>query len=876
MISRRSGLRLTGIVTLCLLLGLLGYTSWLRLLECHDIRQLSWQGASLSSAGIGLARLSLHQHSAAGIARIDLQQLQLSWRQFSLSPPFWQHIELQRLDLDWQSAPSPAPSAPSAAVEIAQVVENLAWLPRSLRIAELNAELPCASGRCTLLGDMQLLRDQAQPLTLDATLNLQHQQRQLNWHALLTGADDSLAVQLSLAVDQTLQLKLDTQLQRGADELSWRGELASASLSEAFMLQSWLRQWAPAADVGIPDAPSAGQLSARWALTLPGASLSSEHLGNASGQLAADIQLPEPWPIPGLGQAQGELNMAAHAIAGQWFIDRLHSDLHLQQLSGGWLKGLPPALHADSLRLRIQPGTPLAELPASLVGRSLPLAIQLTSQGPTELELKANLALANTPPWAAQIADGRLRASSAALALAGWKARQLQADLHVEGYLDREQLHLSLNKPSRLSAGELRNSDLRLEQLSASFAGLQLEVGYPAGSPYRLQLSGAHSLSTQRLSHPRLKPQAWRWQGQLAADLQQVKLDGQLSTDNDLLLHVQLLQHAVAGLTLQAQLPPLFLRAGNPLAQTLADWPALLDLNNGRLSADATLRQPPGGAPGFELALASEGVAGIYDRSLLKGLDGQLRASLKGQQLAVEFDEVRVGEINPGVPLGPLLLSGRYSAPLAQPAAGTLAIDQARLALIGGTVTLAPDSWDLKQLPLTVPLQVQGLSLEQLFILYPTEGLAGSGLLDGELPLRIGSDGVAINAGHLAARAPGGRLRFQSERIRALGRSNPAMQLVTQSLEDFHYSTLSSAVDYHQDGKLNLAMRLEGRNPAIEGGRPIHFNINLEEDIPTLLASLQLTDKVNEIITRRVQQRMLERNSAVPDAPGTPDAPSPN
>ena len=54
-------------------------------------------------------------------------------------------------------------------------------------------------------------------------------------------------------------------------------------------------------------------------------------------------------------------------------------------------------------------------------------------------------------------------------------------------------------------------------------------------------------------------------------------------------------------------------------------------------------------------------------------------------------------------------------------------------------------------------------------------------------------------------------------------------------------------------------MRLHGQNPAIEQGRPIHFNINLEEDIPTLLASLQLTDKVSDIIQRRVQQRMRQR-----------------
>ena len=59
-------------------------------------------------------------------------------------------------------------------------------------------------------------------------------------------------------------------------------------------------------------------------------------------------------------------------------------------------------------------------------------------------------------------------------------------------------------------------------------------------------------------------------------------------------------------------------------------------------------------------------------------------------------------------------------------------------------------------------------------------------------------------------------------------------------------------------------MRLHGQNPTIEKGRPIHFNINLEEDIPALLASLQLTDKVSGIIQQRIQQWMRQR---VPQEP---------
>jgi hypothetical protein len=59
---------------------------------------------------------------------------------------------------------------------------------------------------------------------------------------------------------------------------------------------------------------------------------------------------------------------------------------------------------------------------------------------------------------------------------------------------------------------------------------------------------------------------------------------------------------------------------------------------------------------------------------------------------------------------------------------------------------------------------------------------------------------------------------------------------------------------------LRLALRLEGHNPNLEQGRPIHLSINLEEDIPALLTSLQLTDRVSDTIQRRVRERLQQRS----------------
>ncbi|MBG7461965.1 hypothetical protein I5H11_16760 [Pseudomonas aeruginosa] len=47
---------------------------------------------------------------------------------------------------------------------------------------------------------------------------------------------------------------------------------------------------------------------------------------------------------------------------------------------------------------------------------------------------------------------------------------------------------------------------------------------------------------------------------------------------------------------------------------------------------------------------------------------------------------------------------------------------------------------------------------------------------------------------------------------------------------------------------------------------PRYFSpsLNLEEDIPALLTSLQLSDRVSETIRQRVQERMQKRKASAP------------
>ncbi len=356
---------------------------------------------------------------------------------------------------------------------------------------------------------------------------------------------------------------------------------------------------------------------------------------------------------------------------------------------------------------------------------------------------------------------------------------------------------------------------------------------------------------------------AWTFEGPLDTTLERTSLKGRLSNGAGLAADIQLQRDAKTPLALSARLAEVFFRTGNPLAATLADWPGLLELGNGRAIAAAGWKLDAAGASSLDLDLTLKGLDGIYDRSELKGLGGSLALRLRGGQLSLDSPGLSLAEANPGLPLGPVSFRGRYEAPLSAPGSGRLSWQTLQSGLFGGQASVPAGSIRLGQAEQKFALRIQGIQLGEIFRVYPAEGLAGEGALDGELPLMLNRWKPSVSGGQVKAREPG-YLRFRSAKIEALGRSNPGMKLVADALDDFHYDVLQSSVDYHENGKLLLGLRLQGSNPDLEKGRPVNLNVNLEEDIPALLTSLQLSDRVSETIRQRVQERMQKRKASAP------------
>lgn len=700
----------------------------------------------------------------------------------------------------------------------------------------------------------------------------------LDWQGLVLSRHGLQVQRLELE-----QLAVDgRRLQLGADalQLDWRLSRAEPYLQRLAVQQLQLDWQAPLTPTGQPSRlPSAEQL-ANLLAWLP-RQLTIERIATSLPcpdgrcRLEGQLQLQHPGAALLPASLRLELQEAEHHIILTGNLGGALDAARLQlalDLDGQPHLALDAQLTAaddartlhGTLQLPAHPPVPwLHDWLAQWLGaaaaplRQVPDALQLDAEW--TLRLPATWQPQDGLPPQVQLDHARLQARLPRLRTDDLDLRQPSADLRLSGLWQAQELLLTFAQDSQISVQRLDSpaAGLRLDDLRAGLAGLQLKHA-AAGTP---QLAGPLALHTARLQQAQLQPQRWDWQGNLAASAADIRLAGTLRNAAGLAVDLHVQRPASGALQVGYTLAELALAGANPLAKTLVDWPPLLELGSGRLKGNGTLHlAADSSTPSADLNLQLQQVGGIYDRSELSGLDARLDAELHGEKLFIELPDLRLASLNPGVPLGPLQLRADYQAALAQPLAGRLQLWQADSGLLGGQLHVAPTRLDLARRPLQLPVQVRGLELAKLLEVYPAEGLSGTGTLDGQLPLRIDRNGLSIDNGQLQARAPGGVLQLRSERIRAFGQSNPALQLATLALEDFHYDQLQGQVSYDPQGKLLLVLRLHGRNPALEGGRPVNFTINLEEDVPSLLTSLQLGGRVNEAIQRRVQQRLQQRN----------------
>lgn len=256
--------------------------------------------------------------------------------------------------------------------------------------------------------------------------------------------------------------------------------------------------------------------------------------------------------------------------------------------------------------------------------------------------------------------------------------------------------------------------------------------------------------------------------------------------------------------------------------------------------------------PGGTVRIEAKELAGLIDETIFTGLNTsagwQLQSDLSLVSTAVTL--LQIQKIDPGLPLSNIQTRFHLNT-----GSGVLELSSLNFDMFGGKVESDPFSINLKQTDATsdfgdsFELRMDGIDISEVLGLSAYSGVSATGLVNGTLPIRLQGFKPVIEGGRLNARVPGGSIRYSSGDA-ATG--NQSLDLVYQALEHYRYDTLSANVDYNEAGELTLEMQLQGESPELNNGQRINLNLNINDNIPALLQSLQaaqgITDRLEELL----------------------------
>ena len=277
------------------------------------------------------------------------------------------------------------------------------------------------------------------------------------------------------------------------------------------------------------------------------------------------------------------------------------------------------------------------------------------------------------------------------------------------------------------------------------------------------------------------------------------------------------------------------------LVDLLPGWQAPYDLDSGRLDLSGTLTWHDGLQGSF--MLQPRALVAHYDDYTAYNAAGRLDFSLIDSTLTLLPSTLTAEAVDIGVPITNVNLAVAGSLE-------TLTINHATAELLGGSASTDPFDYQVETGSADLIVTLTDIDLAEILAL-EGEKVSGSGRLSGTIPVSLRNHEVHIEGGAINAGIPG---RIQLSSALTAGISQPGLDIALKALENFNYDALNVNVDYDEAGNMLLGVRLEGRNPDLEGGRPVHFNLNISENIPVLLQSLRLQDNFTKSIERRVLQ----------------------
>lgn len=285
------------------------------------------------------------------------------------------------------------------------------------------------------------------------------------------------------------------------------------------------------------------------------------------------------------------------------------------------------------------------------------------------------------------------------------------------------------------------------------------------------------------------------------------------------------------------------------LSKYFSSWPFDWDVLAGSAQLDSTV-QWQGVGPELEITANIKqnvnGIAGVYQDVGFVGLDADLALQFQSPDRlkTTRAANISVDSVDVGVPIE--AINARIQLDSHDQ---SVTLDRLQAKLFGGRVWVEEAVYYANQAHNKLFVGVDGIELNQLLQHAGYDAVQATGSISGLLPLDVNSAGATMKRGMLAAKAPGGLFRYKAEVSTDI---SPTVAPVLAALENYHYDVFQLEADYLDDGELQLAMIFRGSNPQVQQGRPIHLNLNVTDNIPALLKSLQSGRRIAETVEKKL------------------------
>jgi hypothetical protein len=240
----------------------------------------------------------------------------------------------------------------------------------------------------------------------------------------------------------------------------------------------------------------------------------------------------------------------------------------------------------------------------------------------------------------------------------------------------------------------------------------------------------------------------------------------------------------------------------------------------GAIEAGGSLRWGRG-APASDITVHAEDLSFDLEGLRVDGVDGKVVIDRPWPLRTPPGQTLVARRIDIGAPMTDPVIRFRIDD------ASRLAIDEARVGLLGGRFAVGPLIVDPAADRHRAKVRLTGIDMESLIAIADIDGATASGRLSGKIPLVISSDGYSVTDAVLKTDAPGVLHYAPASPPAALQGGGEGVSLMLEALKNFHYDEVGVTVDGRSGDEWSIKFHIGGKNPDFMDGYPFVFNLNL-------------------------------------------------